>query len=322
MSDNRRFRGSWEQPRDKGEVHSPQGVKELKNALREGFRHKYIAIAERMWKWEFPDQFSDCMRMSYGYVPEKWLMINGRCRVFMEPRSEQLHILPCIGQGGLNIYGNFIEYRVQPTATNAATDHIREMVLTDENSVEIRNDIFGCSDLPVIEKAVDLMVDNIITLNTRQLIAKVPFVFNVSEDNLLAAKNYFRELCEDHPVIYTNSQGENVSPLDQVKTDIDPALLDLYGKWESIILEQLGVPGSMSNSKRAQQTVDEVQLFAGDDKNTIRRQEKLDMRQQACERMKELWGVDVTVTSVIDSDRDNMQREDSNQEDEGGDGDE
>ena len=312
---DKRFRGSCETPRANGEVHSPAGVRELKAELKAGLSRKYIAIGERMWQWDFDERFADCMRMSYGYVPEKWLMKNGRCRVVMDPRTEQLHILPSVGQGGINIYGNFNEFRVVPVGTGSEVDFFRNLVLTDENSVEIRNDIFGGSDASFIEKMVDLMVDNVASINTLQLLAKSPFVFNTTEDNLLTCRNFYRELCEDRPAIFMNRDGESLDFIEMVNAKIDPALLDLFGKWETLVLEQLGVPGSMSNSKRAQQSVDEVELFSGDDKNTIRRAEKLAMREQACERMRELWGVDVSVISLIDSVKDNRERgEDVKQE--------
>lgn len=302
------FRGSWDTPRAGGEVHSPAGVRELKTELKAGLTRKYLAIGERMWQWNLDERFSDCMRMSYGYVPEKWLMRHGRCRVVMDPRTEQLHILPCVGKGGLNIYGNFVEFSVTPLGTGSEVDFFRSLTLTDDNSVEIRNDVFGGSDASFIEKMVDLMVDNIASINTLQLLAKSPFVFNTTEDNLLTCKNFYRELCEDRPAIFMNRDGESLDFVEMINSKIDPALLDLFGKWEALILEQLGVPGSMSNSKRAQQTVDEVELFSGDDKNTIRRAEKLAMREQACERMRELWGVDASVISLIDSVKDNRER--------------
>lgn len=305
---DKRFKGSWETPRANGEVHSPAGVRELKAELKQAFVHKYTAIGERMWQWTLGDRFDDCMRMSYGYVPEKWLMKNGRCRVVMDPRTEQLHILPCVGKGGLNIYGNFVEFNVVPIGSGPEADYFRSLTLSDENSVEIRNDIFGGSDYSFIEKVCDLMVDNVASLNTLQLLAKSPFVFNTTEDNLLTCKNFYRELCEDKPAIFMNRDGESLDFIELINSKIDPALLDLFGKWESLILEQLGVPGSMSNSKRAQQTVDEVELFSGDDKNTIRRAEKLAMREQACERIRELWGVDAEVISIIDSQQDNRER--------------
>ena len=51
-------------------------------------------------------------------------------------------------------------------------------------------------------------------------------------------------------------------------------------------------------TKRAQQTVSEV--TSNGDKIRLRREEKLRERERACEKMKEVLGVDVTVKCKVD----------------------
>ena len=60
-------------------------------------------------------------------------------------------------------------------------------------------------------------------------------------------------------------------------------------------------------TKRAQQTVSEV--TSNGDKIRLRREEKLREREKACEKMKEILGVDVTVKCKVDEWQQEMMNE-------------
>ena len=142
------------------------------------------------------------------------------------------------------------------------------------------------------------LVDNVLTMNQLQLIAKSPFVFNVTEDNMLTAKNFFLAMCEDRPAIFTNSNGERPMPVvESTQMMIDPALFELYDRFECQILEYIGFP-CVPITKRAQQSVSEVQ--SNDSKIYVRRMEKLNQRIKACERINSMFGTDLSVVSVVD----------------------
>ncbi len=142
--------------------------------------------------------------------------------------------------------------------------------------------------------------DNTLTMNQLQLIAKAPFVFNVTEDNLLSAKNFFLAMCEDRPAIFVNSFGDKPQPvLESTQMKIDPALFELFDRFECQILEYLGFP-CVPITKRAQQSVSEVQ--SNDAKIYMRRQEKLKQRSNACDRINAMFGVSLRCVSVIDED--------------------
>ncbi len=95
----------------------------------------------------------------------------------------------------------------------------------------MQNDIFAGNDYAYIESMVNELVDNTLTMNQLQLIAKAPFVFNVTEDNLLSAKNFFLAMCEDRPAIFVNSFGDKPQPvLESTQMKIDPALFELFDR--------------------------------------------------------------------------------------------
>lgn len=296
----------WERPpRNKDQIHSPAGVEALRDSVRFGLLRFYTGIAESMWRWEFPSDFDDMVAMSRGTVPEKFLFRNGTCCVFRLPGTDQCHILPLVmDSNGINIYGQPAGWSPVPVGwvqgTNTVMDSIRSLKLNDENSVVIQNDLFSGSDIDFISAMVNELVDNVLTLNQLQLIAKCPFVFNVEQDNLLSAKQFFLSLCQDKPAIFINSRGDKPVPVvESTQMQIDPALFEIFDRFECLILTYIGFP-CVPITKRAQQTVSEVQ--SNDAKLYARRMEKYNQRKRACERMAEVLGVEVNVVSVIDED--------------------
>ncbi len=294
---------SWE--RSRNEVHSPVGVDELRRNVRFGLTRLYTGIAESMFRYDGMDhaKFQDMTVMSQDTVPEVFLFRNGQC-VWFETAG-QVHCLPLTMQGGVNIYGRMNSWHPVPVGwdetkrgQNRTVDDIAMMDLSYDDSVVMRNDLFGGSDAPYIESMVAELVDNVLTMNQLQLIAKSPFVFNVTEDNMLTAKNFFLAMCEDRPAIFTNGNGERPMPVvESTQMRIDPALFELYDRFECQILEYIGFP-CVPITKRAQQSVSEVQ--SNDAKIYVRRMEKLNQRIEACKRINAMFGTDLSVVSVVD----------------------
>lgn len=297
----------WEKTRT--EVHSPDGVKELREAVRFGLTKKYIGIAESMFRYDGLDNplFEDMTVMSQDTVPEVFLMRNGQCVWFKDTATEQIHCLPMVQDGAINMYGKPSAWypvpvgwtdNLSPQPREGPMARIRNTRLTALDSVVMRNDLFGGNDEQYIKAMVNELVDNTLTMNQLQLIAKAPFVFNVTEDNVLSAKNFFLAMCSDKPAIFTNSNGERTMPvMESTQMKIDPALFELYDRFECQILEYLGFP-CVPITKRAQQTVSEVQSNA--DKIYARRMEKLNQRQKACERINAMFGTSLRCVSIVD----------------------
>lgn len=304
---------SWERERES--VHSPEGVDELKKNVKSGLVRQYTGLCESMWRYEFSDPRFDLMReMSRDTVPEKFLFNNGDCCWFVDPGTDTIHCLPYVyDTGGLNMYGFPTQWRPVPVGWDdnrtmpQSMQRIHDLILDSDNSVVMRNDLFGASDKAFTESMVNELVDNVLTMNQLQLIAKCPFVFNVSEDNLLSAKNYFLALAENKPVIFTNLNGERTDPVVQAtNTSIDPALFEVFDRFECMLLTYYGFP-CVPITKRAQQTVSEVQ--SNDSKLYVRRQEKLRQREQACERIGQVLGATITVVSVVDEQAEQAMRD-------------
>ena len=305
---------SWE--REKGQIHSPEGVKDLRRELKDALVRKYCGLAENMWKYNFEDfpEFEDMLLMTRDDQPEKTLMQNG-IGVWFELNG-QWQFLPCVMNSEINIYGNPVGWSPIPVGyvdgidrgKSAVRDSIRDMKLDATNSVLMKDSLYGRSDYSVICKAVDALVDNYLTINQLTLLSKSPYVFRVGPDNILDAKNFFLALSEDKPAIFKwNSVEELTAVTESTGVTIDTGLFDVLRQWENMLLEQLGIPGSQKTQKRAQQTVDEVNM--GEDMTSLRRKEKYKYRKLAIDRLNEMAGTNVEVISVIDSEADNREME-------------
>lgn len=258
-----------------------------------------------MFRYDFDKSFDDMRVMSRDKVPEKFLMNNGECVVFRDPLTEQMHILPFVMDSkGVNMYGEAMEWSPVPVGysdtvrnANSPMERIRSMKLDATNSVIMRNDLFGGNDYAYIESMVNELVDNHMTMNQLQLIAKCPFVFHVSPGNEVDAKNFFLAMCQDKPAIFTYDGGDFTPVTESTNMKIDPALFELFDRFECQILTYIGFP-CVPITKRAQQTVSEVQ--SNDAKLYARRMEKYNQRANACERVRDMFGVEFNVHSVID----------------------
>ena len=300
---------SWEKIRD--ELHSPEGIFELRKSVKYGLTKKYMNIFQNMWKWEFEgEQYDDLQVMSQDTVPEKFLVQNGECVAFRDPSTNQVHILPFVMNGGFNIYGRMTEWSPVPVGYTdekagtypEAVEKIRNLKLNIENSVIIRNDRFGTGDKTFIEAMVNELVDNVLTLNQLQLIASSPIFFNVTADNVLTAKNVYLAIAERRPVMFTNADGEKIVPqLEVTNVKIDPGLLELFDRWESILLSYGGI-NCVPITKRAQQTVSEVQV--NNDEIRLILDGKYFYRDVARERMEKMFGGKVKMINMINEWRD------------------
>lgn len=305
----KRPRGSWNNTKPKDEIHSPEGVEALRKSFRDGLYRYYTGIAESMWKWDLSGEaFQDMFAMTRGKYPEKLMFQNGSAVWFRDPKTDQIHCLPYTANSdGINIYGEMTSWHPVPAGWTSeqkaqysdVISRFSSMKLTSENSVIMNNDLFGQGDSDFISSVVSCLVDNLMTASQLQLLAKSPFIFNVTEDNLLTAKNFFLSLCQDKPAIFINKLADD-NPIPQTEAlsvQIDPSIFELYDRWDCQGLTYLGYP-CVPITKRAQQTVSEVQ--SNDSRVYTRRMEKLQQRKRACELIKQVLGADISVVSTVD----------------------
>lgn len=304
---NKKLNPSWERQRQ-DPVHSKEGIERLKYSVKYALQKKYYGLAETMFRYDGMDSpmLEDMQVMSADRMPEWTLFKNGMGTWFKDDKTEQIHFLPLVYKKDLNIYGIMVNWNPVPVGYvdakkgeyGAEIQRIMSMDLNADNAVVMRNDLFGTSDEEFLDVMIDELIDNMLTVNQLQLLARSPIVFNITKDNEMSAKQYFHSIAEGEPVIFTNSLGDDITPaIEQTGVQIDPSVFEIFDRWECLILEHLGID-CVPITKRAQQTVSEVQ--SNDDKIRLRRLEKLNQREKAIDRVNKMFGTSITVVSVID----------------------
>lgn len=315
-----KLQGSWMKQRD-GAVHSPVGVEELRIAVKQGLMDFYCGIAEsrfRIPELDTDERFSDMRLMSKWKAPWKFLLRNGQCCIFEAPGTDQLHFLPCVMQDGVNMYGEWVHWSPVPYGYDANKQYSKEfekimsLKLNDENSVLWMNNLFAHGDYEFINKEVEELVSGQLTENQLMLLQKMPFVFSVTEDNEISAKQFFLSIAQSQPSIFTNRNGDDLTPIVvQTGVKIDPALFDLIDSFHAKIMQYLGLP-CVPITKRAQQTVSEVQ--SNDAEIRLRRAECKRMLDMAAERTNKVFGTSLHVEDVLDEmDKERMQQQQEQQ---------
>ena len=314
---------SWEYPGKKAEsIHSPRGIAEFRGTLKNALVRRYAGMAESMWEWDLSDDAFEDFRLMTRWTEPESTLLRTQGVWFKIPSTGQWGFLPAVMDGGINIFGKQNSWHPMPIGylesdrgKDPVRDSVRDLQLDATNSVLMQDNLFGQSDYQMIIQCVDALVDNCLTLSQLQLLAKSPFVFRCTDNNINDAKQFFNSLSSDDPAYFRYADTEDQLPvIESTGVAVDPGLFDLFRHWENLLLQQLGIPGAQVTQKRTVQTEDEINL--ADDMVTLRRQEKYRMRKLACDRLNELAGTHVTVTSVIDARKDNGEREGDEKEDE------
>ena len=306
---------SWENT-EKDRAFSPPGIDALRDAVTYGLRKKYYGIAQSRFKWKFGSEFDDCVLMSKGLQPERTLFEQGEAVIFRDDKTDQCHILPLTYDGGINIYGNFTEWHPVPVGWTEgrianygdAISRLMSMKLNAENSVIIRNDRFGTGDKNFIDSMIRELTECMLTDHQLILLSRMPMVFSVDQDNLLTAKKIYLSLADGQPVIYKNNLGENVEYTVPTGVKIDTGLFELFDRFECQILDYLGT-SCVPITKRAQQSVAEVE--SNSDKISLRLQEYLSERENACDKVREILSAELSVENVIEQQEVNYDDDDS-----------
>jgi hypothetical protein len=311
---------SWEQPGKKrggDPFHSPNGIKQFRECLKQAFIRKYVGMDESLFQYRFEGNpaFEDFEVMSMRREPETTLCKAAEGVWFEIPRTGQWGFLPVVYEGGINIYGNFASWHPMPIGyidgidqgKDAIRDEIRNLRLDATNSVIMRDNLFGQSDYNFIVQSVNALVDVCMTISQLQFLMKAPFIFRVPQTRVNDAKQYMAALADDALyILQYNDTEEMQQSIESTGVTIDPTLFDTFRFWENNLLEQLGIPGAQVTQKRTVQTTAEINL--GDDMITLRRQEKFRQRQMAIDQLNKMTGSHIEVISVIDSMKDNLER--------------
>lgn len=241
-------------------------------------RFKHLAIDRFEW-----DGLPNGMKPQYI---ESSLFEHGKALFIKDPILGFL-CLPCNPDGGMNVYGEFLQYRAFGMGYDKSFDVDGDCVLIKNNpSMSSSHDVVMVYSNRITELEKTMMV-NI----TQQ---KTPYIVACNEKDLLTLKNIFNKVSEGEPVIYADKQLQ-LDTLDVHLTNApyvaDKLMLHKH-EVENEMLTLLGI-NNANTDKKERLITDEVN--ANNQFIMMNVSYMLQMRQQAVEEINQKFGLNITV---------------------------
>ena len=238
-------------------------------------------IATTIFQWKgFNSDF-------IGVQIERQLFNQGTVCFFIDSDDHVEKALPWVVNGKLNIYGRPVEWNAYGVGFNKTG-------LDADNSVIIWNNSAQIPTQPYIRTIVNKMVniDGAIDVNVNSI--KTPSIFTGDERELLTFKNMFQRISDNEPVIYTDKSA-TMQPFNVLTTGAEyygEELSSLYDYYEGRLLTYLGLK-YIKSDKKERLVVDEANSRNDMQKSIFFGQMKY--RQEAAEKINEIFGLDVSV---------------------------
>lgn len=255
---------------------------DIDNILTESFLYeRFKLLMLNQFKWTGPEEHN----IQERHI-ENYLFDNGYCLFFEDPTNGKL-CLPCFGEGGQNVYGDFVKYR--------ATGFNYTYTVSAENSVLIENNKLR---MPT-EKAVLFFVERLFELvrtmdvNVKQL--KLQTLFTATDDNVLTVKKIIDEIDNNNWCIVVDKMVIADEIVKAVQTGVKcltPELTDRYNAVMNEALTYFGINNS-NTDKRERLITDEAN--ANNQFIDSCAEMFLESRKRACEEINKKFGLNWTV---------------------------
>lgn len=199
--------------------------------------------------------------------------------------------LPVAPASKLNVYK-------KPTKFRAIGNNYNKEYNVD-NSVLIKNNTLKKATAEIIDFYTGKLADIELTKDLHRNAHKTPLVLETTEDTLLTAKNIFKKIHANEPVIFKNkTRGEGevgVSVLNANVSYINDKLEDDYHNYEARILTALGLDNYVEDKHERVQSA-EVESQQEYIISSFRA--SLNERKKACEKINNMFGLDLVVDYV------------------------
>lgn len=257
----------------------------MQSELIAGLRNYYYNIATSVYKFkEMPKEIP----IRY---PEKWYYENGMC-VFMEVPNAGYACLPVMtGSIQKNMYGEPAEWKA--VAVGDLAGLVGSMKLNDKNSVLMRNDMLYRPTQPYVDVLIKQLVNVELTTRLNINAQKSPVWIKSRDEDVLRNKNAFLEFYECLPAQFHDTMSpETLEFFNSGISFIGNELADLYNVYDYRIMSYLGIdnPGV---DKKERMLVSESE--SKNDKIMLIRNARLEQRKIACEKINEIFGLNVSV---------------------------
>ena len=212
------------------------------------------------------------------------------CSLFFKDENIGYMALPVAPANKLNVYR-------KPTKFIAIGNNYTKEYDVD-NSVLIKNNTLKKATFDIIDYYTSKLADIELTKDLHRNAHKTPIILECTEDTLLSAKNTFKKVRANEPVIYKNkTRGEEVgvNVLNANVPYINDKLEDDYHNYEARILTALGLDNYVEDKKERVQSA-EVESQQEYIISSFRA--SLNERKKACEAINKMFGLDLEVDYV------------------------
>ena len=244
-------------------------------------------IAINIFEWKGLEEISPSLTSE---IIEETLYDKGSCLFFKDENLGYM-ALPVAPANQLNVYR-------KPTNFRAIGNNYTKEYDVD-NSVLIKNNTLKKATFDIVDYYTSKLADIELTKDLHRNAHKMPLVLECTEDTQLTAKNIFKKIHSNEPVIFKNrTRGEGevgVNVLNANVAYINDKLEDDYHNYEARILTALGLDNYVEDKKERVQSA-EVESQQEYIISSFRA--SLNERKKACEAINKMFGLDLEVDYV------------------------
>ena len=244
-------------------------------------------IAINIFEWKGLEEISPSLTSE---IIEETLFDKGSCLFFKDDNLGYM-ALPVAPANQLNVYR-------KPTNFRAIGNNYTKEYNVD-NSVLIKNNTLKKATFDIVDYYTSKLADIELTKDLHRNAHKMPIVLECTEDTQLTAKNIFKKIHSNEPVIFKNrTRGEGevgVNVLNANVAYINDKLEDDYHNYEARILTALGLDNYVEDKKERVQSA-EVESQQEYIISSFRA--SLNERKKACEAINKMFGLDLEVDYV------------------------
>lgn len=246
------------------------------------YLRRLCELSMSMFKWEGLPESVDVRYL------EMELFLTGQALFFKDDVLGYL-ALGCLANGSFDVYGEPKSRRAYSRYSGYNSDSF-----TDKDSVIIWNNYMRVPSAQDVMYYAQRLWDLDSTIDINAKAQKTPVLIQCDEKQRLSLLNVYKEYDGNSPVLF-GDKNLDIKGFGVLKTDapfVADKLYDLKNQIWNEALTYLGI-SNVSYQKRERLITDEVTRSQGG--TVASRYSRLAMREQACDRINELFGLDVSV---------------------------
>ncbi len=221
---------------------------------------------------------------------ESTLYEQGKCGFYKDPKLSYV-ALKVLANAGVNVYGRPTSFTLSGYGYNKT--------LKADDFVIIRNNGLMTPTLTTIDMYVSILADIEMTKGLQRNKHKTPIMIECTEDTQLTARNIFKKIRSNEPVILKRKGRRDIdTPINIINDNtnyINDKLEDDYNAYVAKILTFLGLDNFVEDKAERVQSaeVESQQEFIISSFRTM-----LEARQKACEEINKKYGLNLSVDYV------------------------